>query len=114
VLYTSTYVCIAWTKMDCFYTSLGMGRTGIILYLEYHSVCPFVELAPPAPSPASECVPPLLAGEGAGGANSDDWRESLALCILCDMECPPLVPLVSTCQVNQGVMRSNRYSTCCR
>jgi hypothetical protein len=23
-----------------------------------------------------------LAGEGAGGANSDDWRESLALCIL--------------------------------
>jgi hypothetical protein len=23
-----------------------------------------------------------LAGEGAGEANSDDWRESLALCIL--------------------------------
>jgi hypothetical protein len=23
-----------------------------------------------------------LAGEGAGGANSDDWRESLALCVL--------------------------------
>jgi hypothetical protein len=25
----------------------------------------------------------LLAGEGAGGANSGDWRESLALCLLC-------------------------------
>ncbi len=49
---------------------------------------------PPAPSPPSEC-PPLppgskrgggqhsLAGERAGGANSDDLRESLAPCILC-------------------------------
>ncbi len=50
---------------------------------------PSSELAPPAQSPASECVPPLggrgqhsLAGEGAGGANTDDWRESLALCTL--------------------------------
>jgi hypothetical protein len=37
---------------------------------------------------ASVCPPPNgeqlnLEGEGAGGANSDDWRESLALCILC-------------------------------
>ncbi len=51
------------------------------------------ESAPPAPSPPSECVPPLeskgggeqhsLAGEGAGEHHSDDWRESMALCILC-------------------------------
>ncbi len=38
-------------------------RRGIILYLEYRIVCPFVRIT----------------GEGAGGANSDDWRESLAL-----------------------------------
>jgi hypothetical protein len=43
---------------------------------------------PPTPSPASECMDPkgeqhLLAGEGVGGPNSDDWTESLALCILC-------------------------------
>ncbi len=45
------------------------------------------KLAPPAPSPACACCPPLwypggthsLAGEGAGGANSDEWREILAL-----------------------------------
>ncbi len=53
-------------------------------------------LAPPARSPASECVPPpepkggggqhSLAGEGTGGANSDDWRESLALCLLCELQ----------------------------
>ncbi len=56
-------------------------------------------MAPTAPSPASECVPPLgpklggeqhsLAGEGVGGPNSDDWRESLALRILCASPPPP-------------------------
>jgi hypothetical protein len=78
------------------------------LYQEYQSVCPFVQIgSPPTPSPASECCPHLgprgggthsLAGvshstlepkgggntrlrvRGRGGANSDDWRESLALC----------------------------------
>jgi hypothetical protein len=48
---------------------------------------PSSELAPPTPS-----CPPLgtnggqqsLAGEMAGGADSDDWRESLAICRLCD------------------------------
>ncbi len=29
----------------------------------------------------------LPAGEGAGGANSDDWRESLALCLLYSVHC---------------------------
>ncbi len=54
---------------------------------------PSSELAPPAPFLYSECVPPpqpkgvvgqhSLAGEGPGGTNSDDWRKSLALCLLC-------------------------------
>ncbi len=52
---------------------------------------PLSELVPPAPSTASECVPPWnqrgdgqhsLADEGAGRANSDDWKEILALCTL--------------------------------
>ena len=50
---------------------------------------------PPPPLPQASVSPPgtkggggqhLLVGEGAGGAHSDDWRESLALygvCILC-------------------------------
>jgi hypothetical protein len=64
-----------------------------VLYLEYQSVCPFVRIGPPPSSLACECTPPpgnkrgegkkSLAGGGAIGANSDDWRESLALCILC-------------------------------
>ncbi len=48
----------------------------------------------PPPSPASECVPPpgtkgALAHSPVGdgvegeGPNSDDWRKSLALCLLC-------------------------------
>ncbi len=54
---------------------------------------PLSELAPPAPSPSVS--PPWnqsgrggqhsLAGEWAGGVNLDDWRESLALCLLSDL-----------------------------
>jgi hypothetical protein len=51
---------------------------------------PFSELTPPTPFPASEYFPPWdqgggehsLAGEGVGGANSDNRTESLALCII--------------------------------
>ncbi len=48
-------------------------------------------MGPPTPSPASVCFPlwtqrgeeqHSLAGEGVGGPNSDDWKESLALCLL--------------------------------
>ncbi len=64
-----------------------------MLYLEYQSVCPLVRIGSIRLSPASECVPPgtkgeggqhSLAGEGVGGAYSDDLRGSLALCILCN------------------------------
>jgi|688.fasta_scaffold2148888_1 hypothetical protein len=41
------------------------------------------EMAPPTPSPASECCPPpfsfgvdTLAGEEVGGANSEDGRDT--------------------------------------
>ncbi len=65
----------------------------IQLYLEYQRVCPFVRIGSPHPFYRKRlCLPPprnqkgvgrqhLLAGEGAGGANSDDWRESLVLCL---------------------------------
>ncbi len=74
---------------------INFSHRGIILYLEYHSVCPFVRIGSAHPPPASECVPPFNlrggqhspAGEGMGGPNSDDWRESLALCLLYDFSC---------------------------
>jgi hypothetical protein len=45
---------------------------------------PSSELGPPPPPPTSECVSPatLPWGERKGGPNSDDWKESLALCDL--------------------------------
>jgi hypothetical protein len=55
-------------------------RRGIIVYIEYQSVCPFVEIGTPSPtlSPSSESVSPVwvqrgeeqhsLEGEGAGAA----------------------------------------------
>jgi hypothetical protein len=48
--------------------SVSCDHMGIILYLEYQNVCPFVrtELDPPAPSPTSECVNPLK--QRGGGA----------------------------------------------
>ncbi len=60
------------------------------LYLEYHSVCPSLELGPPTPFPGSECAYPLNQRRGEhtrlrvrewGSPNADDWRESLVLCV---------------------------------
>jgi hypothetical protein len=60
------------------------------------SVCPFVGIGSPHPLPQKDVCPPLdpkregeqhsLAGEGVKGPNSDDWTESLALCILYGFE----------------------------
>ncbi len=65
----------------------------VLLYLEYHSVCPIVRIGTPPPK-----IPHLSvsfprnqegdahspAGEGAGGGpNSDDWRKGIVLCLLC-------------------------------
>jgi hypothetical protein len=43
-----------------FFNGQYSARKGIILYLEYHSVCPSseTELGPPTPSPTSKCVTP--------------------------------------------------------
>jgi hypothetical protein len=49
----------------------------VLIYIEYHIVCPLVgiEALPPPLSHASVPLPP-------GSSNSDDWRKSLALCLL--------------------------------
>jgi hypothetical protein len=62
------------------------------IYLEYHSVCPLVEIGTPHPL-SHECAPPPPPTKGGGhtrlrvrewrSPNSDDWRKSLALCLLC-------------------------------
>ncbi len=60
----------------------GLGVEGL-----YFTV--YLERVPECLSPASEWTQKwrgeqhLLAGEGLVGPNSDDWTESLALCILC-------------------------------
>jgi hypothetical protein len=74
---------------------LGWNVEGLY-YLEYQSVYPFVRTGSPNPFPASECAPLhgfkggggqlSLGGERAGEPNSDDWRKSLALCILSGLE----------------------------
>ncbi len=51
---------------------------GIIVYIEYQSVCPFVGFG----SPTGEGEQHSLAGEGVEGPNSDDWTASLALCCI--------------------------------
>jgi hypothetical protein len=52
------------------------------------------------PSTASECVPPpepkgkghtRLRGGGGVGPDSDGWRKSLALCLLCGLKYLPLM-----------------------
>ncbi len=58
------------------------------LYIEYQSVCPFVRIGIPRPLSSQRVCP--KGGKGNtrllgrdGGTNSDDWRESLALFLLC-------------------------------
>ncbi len=63
------------------------------IYKEYHSVCPLVGIGtPPPPLPLTSVSLPLEskgggahfpACEGWGSPDSDDWRKSLALCLLC-------------------------------
>jgi hypothetical protein len=64
------------------------------IYKEYHSICTLVgigTLPTPLSPVASKCAPPPEPGGGVhtrlrvrgwGSPNSDDWRKSLALCVL--------------------------------
>ncbi len=53
-------------------------------------VCPFVRIGNPTPSPTIVSLPDqrgvhtCLRVRGWGSPNSDDWRKSLVLCLLCD------------------------------
>jgi hypothetical protein len=54
-----------------------------MLYLDFQSVCPSVPIGSPPPLPLEPKREGQhsLAGEGAEGANSDDWIESLVRCL---------------------------------
>jgi hypothetical protein len=62
---------------------------GIILYLEYQSVCPFVRIGSPRCSRplGTKGEATLACGRGGGKAYSDELKESLALCLLCGVCC---------------------------
>ncbi len=51
-----------------------------VRFLENHSVCPLVRIGNPQPSQPQASVSPPPRGES---PNSNDWRKSLALCLLC-------------------------------
>jgi hypothetical protein len=67
-------------------------RRGIIVYIEYQSVCPFVGIGSPPPPPPQASVSPLLDPKGGWsntrlrmrGPNSGKYTESLALFIFCE------------------------------
>jgi hypothetical protein len=62
----------------------------IYVHLEYLSVCRLVQIGPSHPLSRKRGCPPWtkegytrLRVRGWGGPNSDDWRKSLVLCLLC-------------------------------
>ncbi len=77
-------------EVEVNFVSLG---NKVLIYKEHRSVCPLVGIGtlPPLLSPASVPLPPETGGGGHarlrvggwGSPNSDDWRKSLALCLLC-------------------------------
>jgi len=64
-------------------------------------------MCPPPPLRPKEGGQHSLSGEGAGGANSDDWRESLALCKLYDYHPlsipPPFTVYMETAERNHVI-----------
>jgi hypothetical protein len=72
------------------YVGLRWGRNTKYIY-ENNSICPFVRIGTPPPPLHPEpkgghtCLW-VRRGWG-GGPNSDDWRKSLALCVLCGKDC---------------------------
>jgi hypothetical protein len=69
----------------------------VYVYKEYHSVCSLDGIGTPPPLLLQASVPPPLppgpkgwahspagGGGGWGSPSSEDWKKSLALCLLCD------------------------------
>ncbi len=81
------------TILNVVFYRLNVSWNKVHIYEEYHSVCPLVGIGtlPPPLSLASVPLPPepepgghtRLRIRGWGSPNSDDWRKSLALCLLC-------------------------------
>ncbi len=69
--------CVCTVLADGGWNRNSWGRLGRVNGLSRKRVCP------PHPPGIRKGGQHSLAGEGAGGANSDDWRGSLAHCILC-------------------------------
>ncbi len=74
------------------FVSLFLHPQSTYMYLEYHSVCPLVRIGTTHPllPQASVSLPRNQRGGAHSPAvrgwerpNSDDWRKSLALCLLC-------------------------------
>jgi hypothetical protein len=91
------------------------------IFTEYHSVCPLVGIGTlPPPYLASECAPPpgtkewgghtRLRVRGWGSQNSDDWRKSLARCLLCVLclyklqKKPPVLRREYLCSLNMIIL----------
>ncbi len=65
----------------------------VLIFIEHHSVSPLVGIGTPPPLQPQASVPSppdqwvgghtRLRLKGWGSPNSDDWRKSLALCLLC-------------------------------
>ncbi len=69
----------------------------VLIYTEHHSVCPLVGIGTPPTPLLQAIVPPppnqrvggwaqSPAGGGWGSPDSDDWRKSLVLCLLCGLK----------------------------
>ncbi len=88
---------------------------------------PSSEVGPHTPSPLASVSPPLgpkggreqhsHAGRGVGGRNSNDWIESLALCMLCEYHqrhifdfCLERVYNVQPPEVRQGLYQKEAAS----
>ncbi len=96
----------------CWSMERGRHKVLVHIYLESHSVCdlcPLVRIETPSPPlPLASEFPPTKGGGqtlacgwggGAGGPNSDDWRKSLVLCLLCagsDQRSPFICHLIFT------------------
>jgi hypothetical protein len=61
-----------------------LSQSTYCIYKEYHSVCPLVDIGthPPPLSPGGGGHTRMRV-RGWGNPNFDDWRKSLALCLLC-------------------------------